>query len=220
MMPMTDPLPSSGRPQPMRVVVADRHAPMRAYVQLQFETWLNFRLVAETASGLEALRWCRTGVNVLILDLCLREVEADAVLATLREEKLPVRTLLYTDDMHGASVCRAVRAHPHGLVFKTEPLEFFRRAVDAVASGGSYRSPGASEWEERLEAEPAWPKLPARELSVLHLLAEGTLTKEIGDHLHVSTKTVEHARSVLLKAFGAKDGPSLIRAAMRSGLIC
>jgi len=53
----------------------------------------------------------------------------------------------------------------------------------------------------------------------MQLVAEGKSTKEIAAALDLSVKTVETHRARLMERLGIHDLPSLIRLAMRAGLI-
>jgi DNA-binding NarL/FixJ family response regulator len=53
----------------------------------------------------------------------------------------------------------------------------------------------------------------------MQLIAEGHNTKEIALLLKVSVKTVEAHRMQLMQRLGINDIPSLVRYAMRAGLV-
>lgn len=58
-----------------------------------------------------------------------------------------------------------------------------------------------------------------REEEILKLVAEGHSSKEIGDLLVISAKTVERHRANLLQKLGMRDRLELTRYAIRVGLI-
>jgi DNA-binding NarL/FixJ family response regulator len=68
---------------------------------------------------------------------------------------------------------------------------------------------------EELEA----PLLTDREREVLQLLAEGQATKEIADHLHVSTKTVATHRQNIMDKLDLHSIAELTQYAIKNGLI-
>jgi DNA-binding NarL/FixJ family response regulator len=60
--------------------------------------------------------------------------------------------------------------------------------------------------------------LSSREREVLQLLAEGKSTKQIGDLLSVSAKTVETHRQHIMDKLGLRTVAELTRYAIREGL--
>lgn len=69
--------------------------------------------------------------------------------------------------------------------------------------------------------EPPHPleALTIRQREILQLIAEGQNTKQIGDILKVSPKTVEYHRMKLMAGLNLHDIPGLVRYAIRVGLI-
>jgi DNA-binding NarL/FixJ family response regulator len=61
--------------------------------------------------------------------------------------------------------------------------------------------------------------LAPREKQVLHLIAEGLSTKEIASQLNISYKTVVCHRTRLLRKAKMHESASLVRLAIRSGLL-
>lgn len=72
---------------------------------------------------------------------------------------------------------------------------------------------GTTDQKSRLE------QLTSRQREILRLIAEGQNTKQIGEILKVSPKTVEYHRMKLMAALDVHDIPGLVRLAVRAGLI-
>ena len=62
-------------------------------------------------------------------------------------------------------------------------------------------------------------ELTARQREILQLIAEGQNTKQIGEMLKVSPKTVEYHRMKLMGCLKIHDIPGLVRFAMQAGLL-
>lgn len=62
-------------------------------------------------------------------------------------------------------------------------------------------------------------KLTERQVQVLRLVAEGHRTREIAQRLGLSVKTVESHRGELMKRLRVRDVVSLVRYAVRIGLV-
>jgi DNA-binding NarL/FixJ family response regulator len=61
--------------------------------------------------------------------------------------------------------------------------------------------------------------LTPRESEIVKLIAEGNTSREIGDLLVISEKTVERHRANVLEKLGMRDRVDLTRYAIRRGLI-
>ena len=70
-------------------------------------------------------------------------------------------------------------------------------------------------------ADPKSPldPLTIRQREILLLIAEGQNTKQIGEILKVSPKTIEYHRMKLMNCLKVHDIPGLVRLALREGLI-
>jgi DNA-binding CsgD family transcriptional regulator len=72
---------------------------------------------------------------------------------------------------------------------------------------------GTTDWKGLFQ------RLTIRQREILQLIAEGQNTKQIGDILKVSPKTVEYHRLKLMAGLDLHDIPGLVRFALRAGLI-
>jgi len=75
-----------------------------------------------------------------------------------------------------------------------------------------------------LQAAPSNPAtgivtVTRREREILSLVAEGRTSKSMAQQLGLSARTIERHRANLLKKFSQKNSASLIRSAMRQGLL-
>jgi ATP/maltotriose-dependent transcriptional regulator MalT len=71
-----------------------------------------------------------------------------------------------------------------------------------------------SQLQEQLRAKG----FSERDLKVLHALCDGLTSKEIGEQLHVSKKTIDLIRTKLLRAYDVKTSNELIRLSIIDGL--
>ena len=90
-------------------------------------------------------------------------------------------------------------------------------AEDIVIKKNIARLPSAV--STAIERRQPLSKLTSRQVEVLRLVAEGHRTREIADKLSLSIKTVESHRGELMKRLGMHDVVSLVRYALRSGLV-
>lgn len=70
-----------------------------------------------------------------------------------------------------------------------------------------------------IEARRNLSKLSPRQIEVLRLVSDGHTTREIAKKLKLSVKTIETHRGELMKRLGIHDVVSLVRYAVRVGLV-
>jgi DNA-binding NarL/FixJ family response regulator len=71
---------------------------------------------------------------------------------------------------------------------------------------------------DRLDEQLLAKGFTDRDLKVLHALCDGFTSKEIGEQLHISKKTVDLIRTKLLRAYDVKTSNELIRLSIIDGL--
>ena len=117
---------------------------------------------------------------------------------------------------------RALRAGARGYIMKNEGGEKLVEAIRQVLQGKTYVSENMSgkvleifSGRRRRADDTTIGKLTDREFEVFRLLGQGMTTREIGQQLRLSTKTVETHRLHVREKLGLKSGPALIKYAVR-----
>lgn len=87
------------------------------------------------------------------------------------------------------------------------PPEFSRPALKNISDGA------VVDWKIRLG------QLTVRQREILLLIAEGQNTKQIGQLVKLSPKTVEYHRIKLMAVLNLHDIPALVRFAIRAGIV-
>jgi DNA-binding NarL/FixJ family response regulator len=94
-----------------------------------------------------------------------------------------------------------------------------RQTLKAVRNGTRLYDPNLPQKSRVHHAEEGLHRLTPREIEVLRLIAEGLSTKEIAHRLKISFKTAVSHRSHLLHKLGIHESASLVRLAIRAGLV-
>lgn len=213
----------------MRVLLADDHLLMRAGVRALLERIPNTEIVGEASDGTEALSLLEAHrPDIAFIDIAMPGMSGIEVAERAAREGLHmVRIVVLTMHDTEAHVVRALRAHVRGYLLKHAAAVELAQCVETVMDGRRYLSPAIAKYA-RLEARRAatpWPSsieveaLTPRQREVLQLLAKGQSVKEIAYALSLSAKTVETHRAQLMARLQLRDLPSLVRFAIRAGLI-
>lgn len=208
--------------RPCKVVLADDHAMFRQGLRALLER-AGIDVAGEAADGHAALQLVQEiQPDVAVLDFSMPVMNGLEVVRELVRLAPKIRTILLTMHDEDAFVLEALRAGAGGYVLKAQAAADVVEAIRQVAAGAMYLSPGVSEAVVR--AFMAKTELPAdplsgREHQVLQLIAEGKTTKEIATLLGVSVKTAESHRARIMKKLDVHETASLVRYAVRRGLI-
>lgn len=104
-------------------------------------------------------------------------------------------------------------------VAKDAPEFELDQAVRSVMRKGSYFSPSVAQRLLQPSEPTAAEKLTERQLEVLTLLAQGKAPKQIGFELGLSSRTVDVHRARIMERLQLHDLASLVRYAVREGLV-
>ena len=211
--------------RPIRVVVAEDHALVRAGICSLLEKLSGVEVVGEAADGHAALDLAAaTEPDVLMLDVSMPGL--NGLEASSRAVRRFPRTRVLVLSMHANEeyVQRALEGGARGYLLKDAGAEELELALRAVARGETYLSPSVSKqviagYVRRTRMPGTLEALSPRQREVLQLIAEGHTTKEIAKTLGVGVKTVETHRTQLMKALDIHEVAGLVRYAIRVGLV-
>jgi DNA-binding NarL/FixJ family response regulator len=211
---------------PLRLLVVDDQALMRAGFRMILEAQPDLRVVAEAADGVEAVEAAREhSPDVILMDI--RMPRMDGVEATRR--LVGHRVLILTTFNLDEYVVEALRAGASGFLLKDAPPEELVRAVRVVAAGDALLSPAVTRrlLDRVVCRRPATPavtpavlgELTERELEVLRLVARGLSNSEIAARLVVGETTVKTHVSHVLDKLGLRDRVQAVVLAYELGLV-
>lgn len=210
----------------IRVIVADDHALFRAGIRKLLQTFAGVEVVGEAADGHEALRvTVAQRPDVVLMDIAMPGLNGVEAAARLTRDGPRPRVVILSMHAGEEHVLRAIRAGAAGYLLKDARPAELETAVRAVARGETYLSPAISRYvvEDYVrrgggEHSPL-DRLTPRQREILQLLAEGNSAKAIAAKLGLSVKTVETHRAQLMERLEVRDLATLVRLAVRLGLV-
>jgi DNA-binding NarL/FixJ family response regulator len=223
-----DTTPGAGATAPIRVLLVDDDALVRAGLKMVLDMNDDIEVVGEAGDGIEGVALAEAlQPDVILMDI--RMPEMDGIEATRRvtggshgaaasqgalnadDAAAGPRVLVLTTFEIDEYVYDAVRAGASGFLLKRSPPEEVIAGVRVVAAGDSLLSPSVT---RRLlgefarstassadrPAEVTVDALTPREQEVLVLIAQGLSNREIADELFVGEATVKtHVKRILMK---------------------
>jgi DNA-binding NarL/FixJ family response regulator len=210
---------------PLRVLLVDDHALVRAGMRSLLQDLPDVEVVAEAGDGAEALAAAeRERPDVVLLDIAMKGMNGLEAAARLRERLPGVKVIILSMHTSEEYVLLALRAGAAAYLIKDSATSELELALKCVMRGETYLSPAISRqvvdgYVQRVGASAGPEPLTPRQREVLKRIAEGRSTKEIAFELNVSVKTVETHRAQIMERLGIRDVAGLVRYAMRAGLV-
>jgi DNA-binding NarL/FixJ family response regulator len=215
--------------EPIRVLIADDEALIRAGFRVLIDTEPGMIVVGEAGDGAAAVELARqTHPHVVLMDIRMpgvdglratREIGADPDLAD-------VHVLILTTFDHDEYVFEALRAGASGFLLKDAPPDELVHAIRVVAAGEALLAPSVT---RRLIAEFARTPVPRaddrlarltpRERDVLALVATGLSNAEIAARLFLGESTVKTHLTAVLTKLDLRDRVQAVVLAYESGLV-
>ncbi len=207
----------------LRLLLVDDHAVVREGYRRLLERRSNLVIVGEAGSAAEAYVLFRDEApDVVVLDLNLPDMGGIELIGRLLRRDADARILAFSMHQDPLFATQALRAGALGYVTKSSPPETLVQAVYQVAERRRVLSPDiAPEMALALLDDPDSPcrELSPREFEVLRLLVAGRSAEEIGNALHISTKTAQNCHYQIKAKLGVKSDIELMRMAMRLKLV-
>jgi len=210
---------------PIRVLLADDHALVRAGMRSLLGSMAEVQVVGEASSGEEALELAgRERPDIVLMDIAMKGMSGLDAAARLRELHPEVRVVILSMHAGEEYVLQALRAGAVGYLLKDAATGELELALRSVMRGESWFSPAVSRqvvegYVQRVGGEAVADVLTTRQREVLRLVAGGKSTKEIAYDLNLSVKTVETHRAQIMERLGIRDVAGLVRYALRTGLV-
>jgi DNA-binding NarL/FixJ family response regulator len=212
---------SSGRAAPgrrIRVLLCDDHAIVREGIADALSLRSDgVEIVGQAADGAEAVERARAlRPDVVIMDLSMPVMDGFEAMARIRANVPEARILVLTASVERGDVLNALREQASGYVLKDDPTDRFVHAIQVVADGGSYLSPGPNTLRTRTEP---WDDLDERDRRILRMVAEGKKNAEIARELHIAERTAKHHLSRICRTLNAENRTMATAIAIEHGII-
>jgi DNA-binding NarL/FixJ family response regulator len=201
----------------IRVMTADDHPLLREGIASLIGTQNDMRLVAEAATGHEAIVLFRAfHPDVTLLDIQMPEMSGIDALIAIRSEFPAAKVVILTTYGGDVLAQRALKGGACAYILKGLVRKELLDTIRAVHAGLRRVHP---EVATELAAHIGQESLSEREIQVLRLVAAGNSNKQIGAHLSISEQTAKAHMKRIIAKLGANDRTHAVTLALGRGIL-
>ncbi len=204
----------------IKVLLADDHAVLRAELRVMLDRIDGIELVGEAADGRTAFEMAGSlSPDIPLIDIDMPGIDGIEATHCIVDGGPGTRVIILSKPAEPDYVSRAWRAGASGYLLKNATPAEVALALRADMTGGM---PLGSRGFRGVMAPPRpgpLEQLPARQREGLRPIAESRHTRRIAAQLGLNAKTVEAHRAALMRRLDIRDVPTLVRLAMREGLV-
>ena len=210
-------------PAPMRILLVDDHAVVRAGFKTLLENQGDLVVVAEAESGEAACRqFVECAPDVVIMDLSLPGIGGIEAIRRIAARQSDARILVFSMHEDTVFVEQALQAGARGYIGKSSAPVVLVEAVRQIAGGNIYIDPDIAQrlaFQKTKGGDSPFESLSTREFEIFCLLAEGLSVNAIADRLALSYKTVANYATQIKSKLEVSTTAELARLAIRHGIV-
>ncbi len=209
----------------IRILLADDHKMLRDGLRALLEGEDDMQVVAETGTVQDTIYEATTIIpDVIVMDLGMPGGSGLDAIRAIPESGLPVRIVVLSMHNGRDMVMEALQAGSDGYVPKSTAHTDLIQAIRTIFTGKRFLHPDAAtalvdEFLDKQEESKLTELLSDRELDVVRFTAMGFNSREIGEKLAISPKTVDTYRERAMMKLQIESKTDIIRFAFRAGLL-
>jgi DNA-binding NarL/FixJ family response regulator len=212
----------------IRLLLVDDHEIVRAGICSLLSSRDDMEVVAEAASGEEAIDLAvRLKPDVVLMDISMPGMRGDDATRQILESVPETNVLALSVHEEDAYFFQMLEAGACGYVPKRAAPDLLLAAIRAAAEGEVFLHPSVAGSlvqsclgrSARSTRDATCNGLTKRQRQVLTLVAEGYSSKEIGEKLGISVRTVQRHRTNIQQSLNLDGSVDIVKYALRKGLI-
>lgn len=212
----------------IRIFLVDDHQIFRESLAELLNKFSQCQVVGQAGNGRTAISCVASAKpDIVLLDLSMPMMNGLNAIALIKRECPETKVVVLTMHDRESYISGALARGAAGYILKDISSDELLKALTTIKSGKTYLS---EKINQRVIEEYSGlckgqkyslplESLSSREREVFQLIVEGRTSKEIGQILSISHKTVEHHRSRVLSKLSCSNATQLIRLAAREGLL-
>lgn len=210
----------------IKVLVVDDHQLFREGIVTLLFSAENIEVIAQAEDGLDAIEKAKHyKPDVVLLDIAMPRMNGIEATKKLKAQIPGIKIISLSMHSEKQYVKGVLEAGADGYLLKNCTYRQLTDAIQSVYEGKKYLSEDITELVINGYLAPSsseaseYDKLSVREKEIFLLFAEGKSTREIGDLLFISVKTVNTHKQNVLAKLELKSNTDIVKYALKNGLI-
>lgn len=216
----------------IKILLAEDHLVVRNGIKLLLDTQENISVIGEADNGVQVLDIIQSGnvPDIILTDINMDVINGIELLKRLSYEYPSIRIIILSMLNTSPYVLEAFNKGAKGYLVKNVSYEELLFGINHVYRGGRYLCEElAMLLIENFNEQPIINNqaeqfikdfdISDRELEILQLISDGLTNVEIAEKLFLSKRTVEGHRQNLIDKAGVKNSASLIKLAVKNGIV-
>jgi DNA-binding NarL/FixJ family response regulator len=215
----------NGENQKIRIALADDHVILRQGLESLIGQENDIEVIGQASDGHETIELVESKEpDVLILDIAMPKLNGIEVCKRLRRKYPNIKIIILSMYDNQEYIYELFSYGVSGYLLKESVVSDLISAIRAVHNGDIYLSPSISKkiidgFLTFKHENVSKNNLTSREREILQLIAEGYSSREIGELLNTSMKTVDAHRNNIMKKLKIHRKSELIKYAIQQGII-
>ncbi|WEK36551.1 MAG: response regulator transcription factor [Candidatus Pseudobacter hemicellulosilyticus] len=211
----------------IRVIIADDHEIFRDGMRIMLQKQPDIEVVAEAADGKELIDQVRTLMpDIVISDVKMPRMDGAAATRHLTEHYPHIGIIALTMFDEEDLIIDMLEAGAKGYLLKNADKHEIVEAIKSVHDKQPYYCRHTSHRLAEMVAKSKFnpgkqkvaPEFNERELEIIRFICDGLTSKQIGEKIFLSVRTVEGLRMKILEKMEVKNTAGIIIYAIRNNL--
>ncbi len=210
----------------IKVLIVDDHQLFREGVVTLLFSAENIEVIAQAEDGLDAIEKVKHfKPDVVLLDIAMPRMNGIEATKKIKAQMPEIKIVILSMHLEKEYVKGVLEAGADGYLVKNCTYLQLTDAIQTVYSGKKYLSQDITDQvingylAPSTSGEIDYEKLSEREKEIFMLFTEGKSTREIGEVLFISVKTVNTHKQNIFEKLQLKSNTDIVKYALRNGLI-
>jgi len=211
------------------VILTDDHCLIRHGIRKILSELPYIKVIGEAGDGSELLEMLqKLTPDLLILDIFMPHLSGLEAAVKIKDNFPQIKILFLTMYCEREYLNKAISIGAEGYLLKSDVADELENAITTIRRGNHYISPTLyknlnladflyGKCRDDLGKKLAEPSVSPREREIIRLISEGNTSRQIGEKLFISQRTVHRHRANILKKLGLKRTIEVVKYAIDMG---